>query len=78
MYAEWTPDHVVGAAVSGVFVVRSSRVESGHALHELELGDDANLVAADRLNPQKSRVLLQLCLAHGLNLDATQQAFCRY
>ena len=32
----------------------------------------------DQLNPQKSRVLLQLCLARGLERAAIQDAFYRY
>jgi L-asparaginase len=43
------------------------------------MDDDAlGTVAADQLNPQKSRVLLQLCLAKGMDGPAVQQAFYRY
>jgi len=66
-------------AKHGMIIVRSSRVESGDAMRERELdGKAMNLVAADRLNPQKSRVLLQLCLAKGMDRDAIRQAFRRY
>jgi L-asparaginase len=40
--------------------------------------DELGSVAADQLNPQKSRVLLQLCLAQGMDRDAIQDAFYRY
>jgi len=64
---------------SGVVVVRSSRVGSGDVGRNIEMDDDGlNFVASDQLNPQKSRVLLQLCLAHGLKGGAIQDAFYRY
>ncbi|MFP2905750.1 type II asparaginase [Pyxidicoccus sp. 3LFB2] len=67
------------AAQGGVVVVRSTRVMSGDVGRNIELDDDAlGLVAADQLNPQKSRVLLQLCLARGLERAAVQEAFHRY
>ncbi|MET0862390.1 MAG: type II asparaginase [Microbacterium sp.] len=66
-------------ASSGVIVVRSSRVSSGDVGRNVELDDDGlGLVAADQLNPQKSRVLLQLCLASGLKRGQIQDAFYRY
>jgi len=59
--------------------VRSTRVVSGDVGRNIELDDDAlGLVAADQLNPQKSRVLLQLCLAKGMDKGAVQEAFFRY
>lgn len=66
-------------ASSGVIVVRSSRVSSGDVGRNIELDDDVlGLVASDQLNPQKSRVLLQLCLARGLQRGHIQDAFYRY
>ncbi|MET0716549.1 MAG: type II asparaginase [Mycetocola sp.] len=66
-------------ADSGVVVVRSSRVNSGDVGRNIELDDDRlGLVASDQLNPQKSRVLLQLCLTHGLDRRQIQDAFFRY
>ena len=66
-------------ADGGVIVVRSSRVSSGDVGRNVELDDDGlGLVAADQFNPQKSRVLLQLCLARGLNREQVQAAFYRY
>jgi L-asparaginase len=67
------------AVKAGVVVVRSTRVGSGDVGRNIEMDDDAlGLVASDQLNPQKSRVLLQLCLAKGLNRGAMQDAFYRY
>lgn len=64
---------------TGVIVVRSSRVGSGDVGRNIELDDDAlRLVASDQLNPQKSRVLLQLCLASGLERGSIQEAFFHY
>jgi L-asparaginase len=67
------------AVKAGVIVVRSTRVVSGDVGRNIEMDDDAlGLVAADQLNPQKSRVLLQLCLAQGKDRGAVQDAFYRY
>ncbi|HEY7515931.1 MAG TPA: type II asparaginase [Vicinamibacteria bacterium] len=70
---------LAGAARKGVVVVRSTRVVSGDVGRNIELDDDAlGLVAADQLNPQKSRVLLQLCLSSGMDAIGVQDAFYRY
>ena len=70
---------LVEAARAGITVVRSTRVVSGEVARNVEVDDDAcGFVAADQLNPQKSRVLLQLCLANGIGGDAVQEAFYRY
>jgi L-asparaginase len=70
---------LAAAAKDGVIVVRSSRVVSGDVGRNIEMDDDAlGLVAADELNPQKSRVLLQLCLSKGMDSEAVQEAFYRY
>jgi L-asparaginase len=67
------------AVKAGVIVVRSTRVVSGDVGRNIEMDDDAlGLVAADQLNPQKSRVLLQLCLLKGMDARAVQDAFCTY
>jgi L-asparaginase len=67
------------AVKAGVIVVRSTRVVSGDVGRNIEMDDDAlGFVAADQLNPQKSRVLLQLCLARGMGRGAVQEAFYRY
>nr|WP_272943104.1 type II asparaginase [Corallococcus coralloides] len=67
------------AAKAGVIIVRSTRVVSGDVGRNIEMDDDAlGFVAADQLNPQKSRVLLQLCLARGMERLAVQEAFYRH
>jgi L-asparaginase len=67
------------AAKRDVIVVRSTRVVSGDVARNVEMDDDGlGLVAADQLNPQKSRVLLQLCLLEGMDRGAVQDAFHRY
>ncbi len=72
-------DALAAAARAGTIVVRSTRVGSGDVIRNIEMQDDAlGLVAADQLNPQKSRVLLQLCLAQGMDRAAVQEAFYRY
>jgi L-asparaginase len=58
-----------------VVVVRSSRVDQGLVDRNVEVDDDAlGFVAARALNPQKSRILLQLALAAGLADTAAIQA----
>lgn len=65
-----TAQELAQAARSGVIVVRSTRVVSGDVGRNIEVDDDTlGLVAADQLNPQKSRVLPQLCLTK--KMDAT-------
>ncbi|MBP0589003.1 asparaginase [Paraburkholderia sp. LEh10] len=68
------------AAATGVAVVRSSRVGSGHVMHNGAAADDAlGFVTAGALNPYKARVLLMLALAAGLTTAAAlQQVFDRY
>lgn len=74
-----TAHALANAANTGVAVVRSTRVVSGDVGRNIEMDDDAlGLIASDQLNPQKSRVLLQLCLARGLDRRAIQDAFYRY
>jgi L-asparaginase len=73
------PKAVLGAlgeaAAAGVAVVRSSRVDQGLVDRNVEVDDDAlGFVAARALNPQKSRILLQLALAAGLADPAAIQA----
>ncbi|WP_414717434.1 asparaginase [Steroidobacter sp.] len=72
--------HALREAVeAGVRVVRSARVGNGDVERGVELDDDAlGFVVSDQLNPQKSRVLLQLCLAHHLDSSAVQNAFYQY
>jgi L-asparaginase len=70
---------LVTAARRGVIVVRSTRAISGEVSRNIEVNDDAlGFVAAGQLNPQKSRVLLQLCLANGFDRKAVQEAFHLY
>lgn len=70
---------LVAAARAGITIVRSSRVISGEVARNVEVDDDAcGFIASDQLNPQKSRVLLQLCLANGMSREETQDAFYSY
>jgi L-asparaginase len=74
-----TAQELAQAARAGVIVVRSTRVVSGDVGRNIEVDDDKlGLVAADQLNPQKSRVLLQLCLTKKMDRNAVQEAFFRY
>jgi L-asparaginase len=67
------------AVKQGVVVVRSTRLVSGDVGRNVELDDDAlGFVAADQLNPQKSRVLLKLCLTRSGGRSFVQECFYRY
>ena len=65
------------AARKGVLVVRSSRVGTGYTHRNAEVDDDKMGFAASLdLNPQKSRILLQLLIANGTTeIKSVQEAF---
>ena len=67
------------AAQNGAVVVRSSRVPTGPTTLDNEV-DDAkyHFVASQELNPQKSRVLLQLALLKTNDWNQIQQYFNEY
>ena len=72
-------DALAEAVRKGVVVVRSTRLVSGDVGRNVEVEDDAlGFVAADQLNPQKSRVLLKLCLTRSVSPAAVQDAFYLY
>lgn len=67
------------AAKSGVAIVRSSRTGGGVVERNIEIDDDAlGFIAADELNPPKSRILLQLGLTHTSDPRALQELFHTY
>lgn len=67
------------AARAGVLVVRSSRTGGGVVERNIEIDDDAlGFIAADELNPQKARVLLQLGLTRTTDPRALQELFFNY
>ena len=63
------------AAVSGVPVVRSTRVDEGLVDRNVEVDDDAlGLIAARALGPAKARVLLMVLIANGITDPARIQS----
>jgi len=67
------------AAQAGVAVVRSSRTGGGVVERDIEVDDDRlGFIAADELNPQKARVLLQLGLTRTRDVAALQAMFFAY
>ncbi len=67
------------AARKGIVVVRSSRVPTGPTTKDAEVDDKAwGWVAAGSLNPQKSRVLLQLALTVTRDVNEIQDFFDRF
>jgi len=69
-------DALAAAAKQGIVVVRSTRVGSGFVNRNVEVNDDQlGFAVSLDLNPQKSRLLLQLLLANGVSdVKAVQQA----
>lgn len=66
---------LAACAVSGVPVVRASRVDEGLVDRNVEVDDDAlGLVAARALGPAKARVLLMVLVANGVTDAAAVQA----
>jgi L-asparaginase len=67
------------AAKAGIAIVRSSRTGGGIVERNIEIDDDAlGFIAADELNPQKARVLLQLALTRMRDPRALQELFLAY
>jgi len=67
------------AARAGVAIVRSSRTGGGVVERNIEIDDDRlGFIAADELNPQKARVLLQLALTRTDDPRALQAMFFEY
>jgi L-asparaginase len=70
---------LAAAVREGIVVVRSTRLVSGDVARNVEVDDDAlGFVASDQLNPQKSRVLLKLCLTRPASPAEVQAAFYAY
>ncbi|KFC09002.1 L-asparaginase [Trabulsiella guamensis ATCC 49490] len=72
-------DTLATAAHQGIAVVRASRVPTGSATRDAEI-DDAKygFIAAESLNPQKARVLLQLALTQTKDPQKIQAFFEEY
>jgi L-asparaginase len=62
---------------AGVIVVQSSRAGSGRVALRRYL-DEAGMVAADNLNPQKARILLMLALTRTSNITEIRRMFTVY
>ncbi|MBS0923202.1 L-asparaginase 2 [Providencia sp. JGM181] len=72
-------DALANAAKDDVVVVRSSRVPTGYTTRNAEVNDNEyGFVASERLNPQKSRVLLQLALTQTKDPKKIQEMFEQY
>lgn len=74
-----TIDALAQAVYNGIGVVRSARTGSGAVTLQAEVDDTKyGFVVADNLNPQKSRILLMLCLEKNLNQKDIQRVFFEY
>jgi L-asparaginase len=68
------------ARKSGVIIVRSTRIPSGVVPRDKKLDDAHDFIAADSLNPQKAKILLQLALTKYSPKDTNeiQELFYKY
>jgi L-asparaginase len=62
---------------AGVVIVQSSRAGSGRVALRRYL-DEAGMVAADNLNPQKARILLMLALTKSQDIGEIRRIFATY
>jgi len=62
---------------AGIVVVQSSRAGSGRVALRRYL-DEAGMVAADNLNPQKARILLMLALSETSDVGEIRRMFTVY
>ena len=65
------------ALEEGIPVVRASRCGSGEVVDSSPEWTEAGMINAGTLNPQKARVLLQLCLAAGYCHEKTAEVFLK-
>ncbi|MFE3280838.1 asparaginase [Nocardia sp. NPDC059239] len=73
--AEW--DALVDARRSGIVVIQSTRAGGGRVLSSAKL-QEAGIVVADNLNPQKSRILAMLALTVTKDVERIQSFFDEY
>ncbi len=67
------------AAGQGTVVVRSSRVQTGTVIRNVEIDDDSRrFIVSDELNPAKARILLMLALQQDRSLEELQEMFYTY
>lgn len=59
------------AAGNGTFIVYSRRTQDG----TVEATSSANSIGGGLLNPQKARILLQLCINAGYSMESTKSVF---
>ncbi len=70
---------LINARKKGVYVVRSTRVGSGHVIRNAEVEDDRwDFIVSDDLSPQKARILLMLALTKSKNTKEIQDWFYRF
>lgn len=75
---EWEEPGIVDATKKGVIVIRSSRVPNGPVTESLQRYADEGMLQSGTLNPQKSRVLLQLALTKTNDPKKIQEYFEEY
>lgn len=69
---------IVDAVKKGVTVVRSARVPNGPTTESLKRWEDEGMLWSQALNPQKSRILLQLALTKTNDPKQIQAIFDKY
>lgn len=69
---------LVRAAESGIPVVVSTRTGSGPATAHVRGGSQSGIISSGFLNPQKARILLQLCLTETKDPETIAGVFSKY
>lgn len=67
------------ASEKGILIVRSSRLDSGKVIKNVEIADDEyGFAVANNLSPQKARILAILALSKTKNIKKIQEIFNSY
>lgn len=67
------------ASKQGVFIIRSSRLNGGKVIRNVEINDDEfGFVTANNLSPQKARILAMLALSKTTKINDIQEIFDNY
>jgi L-asparaginase len=69
---------LVRAAENGIPVVVSTRTGSGPATAHVRGGSQSDIISSGFLNPQKARILLQLCLTETKDPETIAGVFSKY
>lgn len=73
---KWLIEKLQHLSSNGKYVVRSTRLDTGHVYRNLEVDDDGlNFIVCRSLSPQKSQILVQPMLSVGIIDSVKQQEY---